>query len=169
MRYSKEDRLRIVLEVLEGRALKSICRELGLNRHSVRAWISRYRLYGEDGLRIASSTKRATALEKEKIVLEYLNEDVTLAELSLRYDFHRDTIGSWVRKYCQKGGTAFVKPIKIRPMARPKKKAPETELERLQEENLWLRAENALLKKVKALVEEERKRALNGGQRPSKN
>ena len=54
-------------------------------------------------------------------------------------------------------------------MARPKKKAPETELERLQEEPLGLRAENALLKKVKALVEEERKRALNGGQRPSKN
>jgi hypothetical protein len=54
-------------------------------------------------------------------------------------------------------------------MARPKKKAPETELERLQEEVLWLRAENALLKKVRALVEEERNRARHAGQKPSKN
>ena len=169
MKYSKEEKLRIVLEVLEGRALKSICRELGLNRHSVRSWISRYHLYGEDGLCVASSTKRSTAIEKEKIVLEYLNEDVTLAELSLRYDYHRDTIHSWVRKYRQNGASTFVKPVRKKSMARPKKKAPETELERLQEEVLWLRAENALLKKVRALVEEERNRARHAGQKPSKN
>ena len=66
--------MRIVLEVLEGRALKSICRELGLNRHSVRSWISRYHLYGEDGLCVASSTKRSTAIEKEKIVLFYVGD-----------------------------------------------------------------------------------------------
>ncbi|MBS7352933.1 MAG: hypothetical protein KIG87_07835, partial [Muribaculaceae bacterium] len=34
--------------------------------------------------------------------------------------------------------------------ARPKKREPQTELEKLQAENLRLRAENALLKKVKA-------------------
>ena len=35
------------------------------------------------------------------------------------------------------------------PMPRPKKKEPQTELEKLQAENLRLRAENALLKKVR--------------------
>ena len=106
---------------------------------------------------------------KNKKKKEYLNEDVTLAELSLRYDYHRDTIRSWVRKYRQNGASNFVKPVRKRSMARPKKKAPETELERLQEEVLWLRAENALLKKVRALVEEERNRARHAGQKPSKN
>lgn len=33
------------------------------------------------------------------------------------------------------------------PMSRPKKKEPQTELEKLQAENLRLKAENALLKK----------------------
>lgn len=48
-------------------------------------------------------------------------------------------------------------------MARSKKKEYQTELEKLQAENLRQRAENALLKKVKALVEEQETRArLNG-------
>jgi transposase len=53
-------------------------------------------------------------------------------------------------------------------MARPKKTAL-TELEKLQMENLRLRAENALLKKVKALVEEEEVRARLNEQEPSTN
>jgi len=52
-------------------------------------------------------------------------------------------------------------------MARPKKKDPQTDLEKLQAENLRLRAEIALLKKVKALVEEKEAQALRNGQRPS--
>jgi transposase len=39
-------------------------------------------------------------------------------------------------------------------MGRPKKKLPETELEKLQEELRYLRAENAYLKKLRALVQE---------------
>ena len=56
-------------------------------------------------------------------------------------------------------------------MGRPKKKALEemTELERLRYENEYLKAENALLKKVKALVEEEEKRQREAGRKPSKN
>ncbi len=55
------------------------------------------------------------------------------------------------------------------PMARPKKKEPQTELEKLQAENLRLKAENTLLKKVKALVEEQEARARLNGQKPSTN
>lgn len=54
-------------------------------------------------------------------------------------------------------------------MGRPKKKEPQTELEKLQAENLRLRAENALLKKVKVLVEEKQARARLNGQKPSTN
>ena len=44
-----------------------------------------------------------------------------------------------------------------------------TELERLREEVEDLRTENALLKKVKALVEEREARWREIGQKPSKN
>lgn len=169
MKYSKKDKLKIVLEILGGKGLKPLCSKLHLNRHQVRYWISMYRLYGVAGLQKTSKSKSASLPEKEKIVLEYLQNDVTLLELSLRYGYHRDTISSWVKKYRKGELIDSIKPITITSMARPKRKEPQTELERLQEEVLRLRAENALLKKVKALVEQERNRAQHGGQKPSTN
>jgi len=56
---------------------------------------------------------------------------------------------------------------KKNPMARPKKKEPQTELERLQAENLRLRAEKCPAKKVRALVGEQEAWAHINGQKPS--
>jgi len=55
-------------------------------------------------------------------------------------------------------------------MGRPKKKTVEqmSDLERLQKENQELKTELALLKKVKALVEERNARLYEIGHRPSK-
>ena len=55
-------------------------------------------------------------------------------------------------------------------MGRPKKKTVEqmTELERLQKENQELKTELALLKKVRALVEERNARLYEIGHKPSK-
>ena len=169
MTYSKEEKLQIVLDVLRGRGLKPLCRDLHLDRHVVRYWVNLYRLYGEEGLQESSKSPSYSDEEKEKIVLEYLREGVTLLELSLRYGCHRDRIRAWVKKYRAGGFITRFKSTSQIPMARPKKKEPQTELERLQEENLRLRAENALLKKVKALVEQNRLRTQRGGHKPSTN
>ena len=52
-------------------------------------------------------------------------------------------------------------------MRRSKRPEPQTELERLQRENEYLRAENALLKKVRTLMQEKRNRRVGIGQSPS--
>jgi cell division protein FtsB len=55
-------------------------------------------------------------------------------------------------------------------MGRPRKNSkPLTELERLQKENQELKTEIALLKKVRALVEERKARQRGIGQEPSRN
>lgn len=60
-------------------------------------------------------------------------------------------VSRWTRIY-KKGGYEALRAIKPqgtgrKGMGRPKKREPQTELERLRYENEYLRAENALLKK----------------------
>jgi predicted nuclease with TOPRIM domain len=54
-------------------------------------------------------------------------------------------------------------------MGRTKKKEPQTEIEKLRERLEYLEAENALLKKVRALVEAREARLKGTGQEPSTN
>ena len=63
---------------------------------------------------------------------------------------------------------AIKPPDKPKKMGRPKKQEPQTELERLRYEVEYLRAENALLKKVRALMDEKEKRLHETGRKPSK-
>ena len=138
----------------------------------VEVWRSRYELYGEVGLRIGTKAYSYTAEKKEEIVRAHLEKGVSLSALSIRYDVNCSTIKVWASKVRQSGYSALYSQKKLGrapkdPMARPKKREPQTELEKLQAENLRLRAENALLKKVKALVEEQQARARLNGQKPS--
>ena len=173
MKYSYEEKLSVVIEIMYGKGLKTLCRERHISINLVRSWVYRYRAFGESGLLKSTRGYYYSPAEKEKIILEHFQDGVTLLQLCLRYGLTRNTIQSWLRTVRSGGSLYDVKrrgrPPKD-PMARPKKREPQTELEKLQAENLRLRAENALLKKVKALVEEEQKaRARLNGQKPSTN
>lgn len=165
-----EERLKIVSRLKSGEPLESLSRETGMSRHTVRQWYLRYQKYGEAGLR-GTRSYHYSAEEKLSIVRESVENGVPLQEICLRYNLSRSAIQSWLRKY--RAGQTLENGKRGRrpkdPMARPKKKEPQTELEKLQAENLRLRAENALLKKVKALVEEQEARARLNGQKPSTN
>ena len=169
-RHNFEERLLIVSRLVSGESLKSLCREFQIHKDMIRQWYLRYKKYGEDGLR-GTQSYHYTATEKHAIVKDFVEKGITLHEICLRYDLSRSTIRKWVRLYRQGFSLENLKRgcSPKDPMARPKKREPQTELEKLQAENLRLRAENALLKKVKALVEEEKARARLNGQKPSTN
>ena len=168
IRHTFEERLNIMSRIKAGESIRSLCKEYGVDKNSVRQWYLRYEQYGEEGLR-GTRSYRYTAEEKLHIVKEFVEKGVPLQEISLRYDLNRSTVQSWISHY--RSGHSLENRKRGRPpkdpMARPKKKEPQTELEKLQAENLRLRAENALLKKVKALVEEQEARARLNGQKPS--
>ena len=150
--HNFEERLNVVRRILCGEPIKSVCRSLSLDENLVRQWYLRYKKYGEEGLR-GTRSYHYSAKEKAMIVKEYAEKGITLHEICLRYNLNRSTIKCWIRKV-RKGLSLENKqrgrPPK-EPMARPKKKEPQTELEKLQAENLRLRAENALLKKSEGL------------------
>ncbi|KAA6340326.1 hypothetical protein EZS27_011802 [termite gut metagenome] len=101
-----------------------------------------------------------------------MEKHLPLPQVVLQYGVSKSALESWIRMV-KANGYASLHPQKKRgrpstSMGRPKKHVPETALEKLQAENAHLRGENALLKKVKALVEERETRERMSGQQPSK-
>ena len=129
-------------------------------------------LYQKEGSKVLHRQRytRSTATFRYAVVLDIENNGIPLVQASIKYGVSATQLKIWLRKYRQ-GGIDTLSITKKRGqlpgMGRPKKvQKPETELERLQRENRELKIENALLKKVKALVEEreDRLRAIGRGQ-----
>ena len=110
---------------------------------------------------------------KKKIVLDIENNHLTLHAASLKYGASPQRISAWLKIWRTNGIDALsICKKRGRPpgMGRPRKNSkPLTELERLQKENQELKTEIALLKKVRALVEERNARLREIGRGPSKN
>ena len=171
MKHSIEERLLAVQKCLEGYAPKTVGRQMGIEDTELSVWLSRYQREGEAGLR-KLPMKHADFAEKCKIVCEFAEKGVPLHKICAEYHVGRTAVQRWSAMY-RKGGYDALRDIKPqgtgrKGMGRPKKKEPQTELERLRYENEYLRAENALLKKVRALVEEREKRLHEIGRKPSK-
>ena len=113
---------------------------------------------------------RSTPISRYKAVLDIERNCLSLVQASIKHGVSANRLSTWLRIY-RTGGVEALSITKKRgrtpSMGRPKKvQKPETELERLQRENRELKIELALLKKVKALVEEReaRLRAIGRGQ-----
>ena len=136
---------------------------------------TRYQSEGPSGL-VKKHNVRADYAFKLQVVRDIEENHLTLVEASLKYNVSSSQIRVWQKIARTQGYDALaITGPKGRPpkndMGRPRKKKPEemTELERLRYENECLRAENALLKKVKALVEAREARLKEIGRKPSKN
>ena len=129
-------------------------------------------LYQRDGRKVLCRQEytRSDATFRYKVVLDIEKNGISLTQASIKYGVSAGRLSIWLKKYRQGGIEALsITKKRGRPpgMGRPKKvQKPETELERLRREVQELKTENALLKKVKALVEEReaRLRAIGRGQ-----
>ena len=136
---------------------------------------TRYQSEGPSGLLKKQNIKADYAL-KVQVLRDIEENHLTLVDASLKYNVSSSRIYVWQKIARTQGydALAITRPRGRPPkndMGRPRKKKPEemTELERLRYENECLRAENALLKKVKALVEAREARLKEIGRKPSKN
>ena len=128
-------------------------------------------LYKKDGLKALhrQNYTRSDAAFRHKVVLDIENNGISLVQASIKYGVSAGCLSVWLKTAREQGVDALLITKKRgRPpgMGRPKKvQKPETELERLRREVQELKTENALLKKVKALVEEReaRLRAIGRG------
>ena len=171
-KHDYADRLKYMHMLEDGKTINSICLEYGINHHLLKVLWSKYRTYGVSGLRKTKNVRSDFALRK-KIVLDIEENHLPLHAASLKYGASPHRISVWLKLY-RENGLAALESIKKRGgqpgMGRPRKNSkPLTELERLRKEVQELKTENALLKKVRALVEERNAHLRAIGQKPSKN
>ncbi|MGR3808011.1 IS3 family transposase [Pasteurella testudinis] len=120
----------------------------------IRRWVLQYRHSGLNGLAVLHITQKYTLQDKLNAI-EYANQNrLTLDQIALELGVSNGgVIYQWLQRFNKFGINGLIDKPKGRkamnPPKKPKKHAkPLTRLEILEQENLRLRAENAILKKL---------------------
>ena len=174
-RHGYAERLKYMHMLENGFTKDYIHRQYGISSSLLGYLWSRYQSEGSSGL-LKKRNVKADYGFKLQVVRDIEENHLTLVDASLKYNVSSSRICVWQKIVRTQGydALAMIRPRGRPPkndMGRPKKKKPEemTELELLQLRVKELEAENALLKKVKALVEAREARLKEIGRKPSKN
>ena len=171
-RHLFEERLGVVKKIKSGYPARRLAKEMGIAYSSIYDWVKVYDMFGTDRLRQMSRPNMVPPSEKERMCRLFLEKGLPLPQIYIPNNVSRAALKSWIRKV-RKGGYAALygesnSYYESPDMTRSINEALREELKKAQRENLLLRAENALLKKVKALMEEEESRLRDFGRKPSK-
>ncbi|WP_215236788.1 helix-turn-helix domain-containing protein [Dyadobacter linearis] len=153
-------KLRLVKAYLNGGSYTGLAKVGGITRSLLKKWVGHYRQQGIEGL-LPPGEQSYTREYKQEVVLVYQSSGLSLGECCFKYRIPSpSTLAGWIRQYEQFGidgfSTARGRPRSMK--SKPKiikRYGPLTRLEELENENLRLRAENDLLKKLDALIREK--------------
>lgn len=169
--YSSEVKRRVIKLYQQGYGCSTIGRELGIHHSIILRWINRYNHLGYSFIDKQPNIK-ASATFKVYVVRQVIENQLSCDQVAINNGVSVSAVKRWVSKVRINGYESLseVKPRGRPPknMGRPKKREPETELEKLRARVNYLETENALLKKVRALVEERIARESGKMPKPSK-
>lgn len=162
-KHSTAFKLEVVRHYLEsGDGCRRTAKRFDLDFSAVRSWAAAYEQHGESGLNKGRCLYPA---EFKLQVLEYIaTEPASVRQACARFNIASfNTVLRWQRLYNAGGASALVNKPPRRPPSMPPKppqppKKPISEMtpQELKRELEYLRAENAYLKKLDALIRQER-------------
>jgi transposase len=170
--YSIAEKLLQIRRYESGLPICELSEESGVCPTVLRQWVRDYNAYGIDGLSMKNAPYSASL--KIEIALKVIRNRLSLHQASIDYRISRSVIRQWVKKAQWQG----VEVLFINNRGRPPKSTMNKKTERIsmplsreQElltENERLKAENAYLKKLRALVEERIFRESGNAPTPSR-
>lgn len=159
IKYDVDFKKSIVERVINGKSgYKSIAKEFSIQHAMVKRWVSFYQHHGIEGLNPMNNSYSADF--KLKVILEMRNKYLSLSETCVQFKIpSMGTLMKWIAIYDSDGppGLALDRRGKHKAMPKKSKKAL-TQEEELLEELADLKAENAYLKKLHALVQSEKEK-----------
>lgn len=165
-KYNYAFRLQCVEAVIQRNlSVKKVAIEKGIEYSNLRLWLSFYEKYGKEGL-IPRVRQHYEPVFKEQVLKTIDREFLSLRVACVRFNIPSESvIIYWRKAYELMGPSGLISQRKGRPpqMKHPIKSKSQkptqslTREEELLKENEYLRAENALLKKLQALVQADKK------------
>ena len=165
VKYSIKQKASTVQSILAGRlSYRGAARELGCDNRCIRKWVEQYKQHGVKGFKFRNG--RYDEQFKLKVVRYYFKKGLPLNEIASYFKIPSESVvRKWVRDYERLGALGLMKKPKGRPKSIMTKKSKKKEiissdpatqkLAEMQKELDYLRAENAFLKKLRALVQQE--------------
>jgi transposase len=155
-KLTKEQRLTAAIAVDQGSSYLEAGRANGMCISSVRDAYKQYKATGT--ITLGSTTKRWPLEMKLKAIQYRKDNHLTYFQAAIELGIlNQSSIYLWEKAYME-NGTDGLQPKRTAKKKDPKPKEPLSELEKLKEENEYLRAENAYLKKVQELIDELKKK-----------
>jgi transposase-like protein len=154
-----------------GKLPYTVAKDLHMGIDTIKRIRRRYLTGGELALLSPAYTPHLAAEKKEEILLSIQEKGLSLQQAAVEYGISKQSLRCWRKAYKQSGLAGLSRSCSEKAMGKKRQRteAELDELEVLRKRNEYLEAENALLKKVKALVEEREARLRAIGQKPSKN
>lgn len=165
-KYSKAFKLEAVQKVLQDyQSITKVSDTIGIHKSDLKKWIKYYQEYGESGLKPKSANASYSGDFKLKVIRSIEQSGLSFRAASLKYNIpSHSTVQGWYQTYISKGALELYKDGRGRPISmnnrKPRKilKKTQTREEELLLENESLKAELALLKKLKALAQAKKRK-----------
>jgi transposase len=180
IKYSSKQKTAAARSILSGRSsIREEAGELGCRKSAVERWVKQYKQHGVKGFVFRNNSYEGKF--KLLVVRQHLKNGLSLAQTAVDFKIPNESVViQWLRRYEQQGAAGLLREARGRKktgmVKRTKKQTavktgmPEEKLAALQKEVEYLRAENAFLKKLDALIQQEQAdKEQSKRQKPSRN